>query len=426
MLPYCELICEWVRVKMCVLRCFEVCGPPPENVEVPSLEQFANAAVKLASNEKLLRRVVDAVSCGDADAYHAAIQELELREFCHLICHWVCSIIYRRVCDVVCRPTPVPVYDAASEIRASGRVIASLVANKKAFKAISEAAVALNCETLQSSIQETSFGPNCEVICCFICLWRCVWACRGVCGVRKPELTGVYGIEEARNFALATRQLATQPRALGDLVSAVQNRDAEAYGAIVSRFGLGPYCYQLRAWVCAGICYEFCICVCPSTGTGPWFTHVGDFDISPNLDISTTTGLTIAPENGHGGPNFAFYSCLKLIGFCPGLDPAHTTEPMAYRFLQQAAGVATPTPIAPAGPFGPLGPAGPGAVCQVFVGTRTTLWHGDPKAHQSVWIIGTGKTSLTPPPSTPAPAPPDHFIVPDANGWVPVDQNALD
>src|SRR5271154_46610 len=29
MLPYCELICEWVRVKMCVLRCFEVCGPPP-------------------------------------------------------------------------------------------------------------------------------------------------------------------------------------------------------------------------------------------------------------------------------------------------------------------------------------------------------------------------------------------------------------
>ena len=24
MLPYCELICYWVRVKMCVLRCFEV------------------------------------------------------------------------------------------------------------------------------------------------------------------------------------------------------------------------------------------------------------------------------------------------------------------------------------------------------------------------------------------------------------------
>ena len=331
MLPYCELICEWVRVKMCVLRCFEVCGPPPENVEVPSLEQFANAAVKLASNEKLLRRVVDAVSCGDADAYQAAIQELELREFCHLICHWVCSIIYRRVCEVVCRPTPVPVYDAAGEIRVSGRVIASLVANKKAFKAISEAAVALNCETLQSSIQETGFGPNCEVICCFICLWRCVWACRGVCGVRKPEPTGVYGIEEARNFALATRQLATQPRALGDLVSAVQNRDAEAYSAIVSRYGLGPYCYQLCAWVCAGICYEFCICVCPSQ-LYPWFTAIGGYDYLGQVDSALpATGLTNSETR-------AFFSTLRLNGI---LTQTLGGQPMEYRFEYQPITVVT-------------------------------------------------------------------------------------
>src|SRR6516225_9604771 len=97
MLPYCELICEWVRVKLCVLRCFRVCGPPIEKGEIPSLEKFAHAAVRLASNEKLLRRVVDSVSCGDGVEYRAAINELELNEFCHLICHWVCSIIYRRV-----------------------------------------------------------------------------------------------------------------------------------------------------------------------------------------------------------------------------------------------------------------------------------------------------------------------------------------
>ena len=35
MLPYCELICEWVRVKLCVLRCFELCGVPHEKVKVP-------------------------------------------------------------------------------------------------------------------------------------------------------------------------------------------------------------------------------------------------------------------------------------------------------------------------------------------------------------------------------------------------------
>src|ERR1039458_1355880 len=67
MLPYCELICHWVRVKMCVLRCFEVCGLPQEKVAEVNLQQFARAIVQLASNEKLLRRVVDAVSCGDGD-----------------------------------------------------------------------------------------------------------------------------------------------------------------------------------------------------------------------------------------------------------------------------------------------------------------------------------------------------------------------
>ena len=30
MLPYCELICEWVRVKLGVLRCIELCGVPRE------------------------------------------------------------------------------------------------------------------------------------------------------------------------------------------------------------------------------------------------------------------------------------------------------------------------------------------------------------------------------------------------------------
>src|ERR1700728_4065936 len=50
MLPYCELICEWVRIKIGVLRCIEVCGIPGENQTVPNLQQFARAVVELASN----------------------------------------------------------------------------------------------------------------------------------------------------------------------------------------------------------------------------------------------------------------------------------------------------------------------------------------------------------------------------------------
>src|SRR5271168_571076 len=50
MLPYCELICEWVRIKLCALRCAEICLPHRAQKEVPNLHKFANAAVKLASN----------------------------------------------------------------------------------------------------------------------------------------------------------------------------------------------------------------------------------------------------------------------------------------------------------------------------------------------------------------------------------------
>jgi hypothetical protein len=415
MLPYCELICEWLRVKLCGLRCVEVCGPPRVNQKIPSLEEFAHVAVRLSSNEKLLRRVVDAVGCGDASDYHAAINELKLGEFCHLICQWVCTIGYRRVCEVVCRPGFVPLTDAAVEIAATGKALAAVVDNKKALETISKSAVELNCEILKAAIDKAGFIRDCEIICRFICIWRRVWVCRTLCPDPPEVLSGVYAVEEAQSFALAARQLAAQPRALADLVGAALSKDAEAYRAVIAQYGLGRYCWQLCGWITSHTCHEYCRCICPNNNLHPWFTHVGDFSISVMADINTPgTGLTLHPVAGHGGPNFAFYDCLSLRGFCPKVDPAHTSEDMAYRFLYQAAGAATPTPIAS------------GFVCDVLVGTRYTLWHGNPNTLQSVRIRGTGVTSPTPPPYTPAPSPPDHYIVPDPEGWVPVDQNALD
>src|SRR5271155_2226487 len=117
LLPHCELICEWIRVKLCGLRCVDVCGPPDPNLPLPELPEFARAIIQLASDEAVLRAVVDAVSCGDADRYRAAIAEAKLENFCHLMCRYVCSTIYRRICEVVCTPQFVPApTDAALDI----------------------------------------------------------------------------------------------------------------------------------------------------------------------------------------------------------------------------------------------------------------------------------------------------------------------
>ena len=333
LLPRCELICEWVRIKSCVLRCLEVCGPIPEQeeTELPNLREFALAITKLSANEKLLRRVIDAVSCGNAAEYHAAISELQLRPFCRLICQYVCSILYHRVCELFCTPQPVIYSDAASLIREDAKAIVALTKNEKAFDTISKAAISADCGIFRTAIERAGFFGNCETICHLFCIWRCVWTCREICRFPTPILSGAYAVDEARNFALASVQLAGQPRALVDLVAAVEGRDAKSYAEIISRFGLGPYCYQICGWICSRICSEFCYCVCPSNALNPLFTKVGLFDIY--ADIDSTSGRTNKSIASAGGADFALYSCLELRGFCPATSPADPSVAMKYRFL---------------------------------------------------------------------------------------------
>jgi hypothetical protein len=515
MLPYCELICEWVRIKFGVLRCLEVCGVPNEELGTPNLQQFARAIVRLASNEALLRRIVDAVACGNGDDYRAAVAELNLNDFCYLLCHWIYSVIYYRVCEVVCSPARLLLGDPVSEIRAAAKGIAGLLENEKAFDAMSQAAVALNCEPLKSIINQFGLGSQCGFICRLICSWHYVWVCREFCQLRTPVLTGSYGIEEARNFALASRQFASQPRALADLVTAVQNRDTKSYGAILDRFGLGPYCYQVCAWVGSLTCHEFCICVCPPAYP-PAFTQVGLFEIYSEID--PTTGLTStsqppSPKMPYGGgPNFAFYEQLQLTGYCPIYSPTDPGVQMMYRFLYStvatslAVGIdATQTfiTVAPGAPLPATGsnisvcnngtpstnetaeimtvtstagttwnvkraqegttaaPSPAGALVGLnptpitgnlvspvqWIGTRpyAGLWPTNlagiagPSVSgwsEAVWVVPNNYQPPAPspnpgtvPPDPPPPTlgatwyPPVHYITPDANGWVPVDED---
>ena len=426
LLPHCELICQWIRIKRCVLRCIEVCGPFDPKVAVPELPQFARALVQLASNEALLRRVVDAVSCGDATAYQAAIAEAKLQPFCHLICRYVCSVFYRRICEVVCAAgIAVPVSDVALDIRADAEVLAKVVANENLTAVIGKAAISLDCEILRTAIGQAGFLPYCEIICRLICVWRCVWVCRALCPVPPPIFTGIYAVDEARNFALAAAGLAGQPRALSDLVAAVITSNPQAFSAIVDRFGLGPYCWQVCSWVCSEVCYGFCICVCPLPQKPPLFTNVGHFDIFTDIDLGTgktNKGKLFSGLYFKGGPNFAFQGQLELRGWCPIYSPAFPGALMKYRFLYSVGG-GPPVPIT-----GPL-------VCTAEVGTRTVSWPTqDPMTHLAKappqTLHPTLQVSPAPPSAPVAPAlgtpyidPTPFNLQPDAQGWVAVDPN---
>jgi len=426
MLPRCELICEWVRIKLCVLRCIEVCGPPPEKPEIPNLRQFADAIVKLTADEKQLRRAIEAVACGDGRDFHAVLTELGLIAYCHLLCRWICSITSHRVCELVCTRGTVLVADALTDARAAGKVVESVLANERAFAAISRAALTLDCEIARTAIEQAGFTAHCEIICELICVWRCAWVCLEFCVRPPPVLTGAYAIDEAREFAIACLQLAGQPRVLGDLVQAVRNRDAAAYGEIVARFGLAPYCLQLCAWACSVTCLEFCVCICQNPALQPWFTTVGYFDITSDIDATTgktNKGLPNPTLGYHGGPDFAFFDQLQLGGFCPIESPTSPGTAMKYRFLY-AVGAGPSSPIT--GTL--LGP--------VEAGTRLIDWPqniagiagaGLVTTFQSVYIQA---APVPPDPTPPLPGAPwygpaPHYITPDADGWVVVDPNVI-
>jgi hypothetical protein len=426
LVPRCELICEWIRIKLTVLRCIEVCGIPREKVAPPDLNQFARVVIQVASNEKCMRRLVDAVSCGNAEDYQATIAEFRLEEFCHPICYWIGSIVFRRICEIVCVPERVLVPDAISDIRATARVLTEVIANEKAFAAINRAAITFDCERLRDVIEEAGFGRGCEIICRVICIWRCIWVCRELCLIPPVILTGAHAIEEARNFALASRQLANQPRVLADLVSAVQNRDVKQYEEIIARFGLGPYCGQVCAWVCSVTCFEFCACVCPNPALQPWFTTVGYFDITSDIDPGTgktNKGLPPASLGYSGGPNFAFTGALQLGGFCPYDSPTTSGVAMKYRFLY-AIGGGSQLPIT-----GNL-------VSPVEAGTRLINWPQNNLGVAGPALVSTFQTvtiASAPTPAEPTPpatgaawyGPSAHYITPDADGWVAVDANAI-
>ena len=400
MVPYCEVICEWVRVKLCALRCAEICRPV-DRAEVPSLRQFARAVERLAANEKALSRVAGALACGDAAQYEAVLTELKIPEFCQLICHWVCSASYHEVCHVICRPERVVVADPLLNLRVAAEVIAEVAKDDKVLDAIGKAVLTADYKTAHSVIAALGLGERCHIFCSFVCVWWRAWVCRELCEIPPPIYTGPLAIEEARDFALAARQLVAYPGALTSLVDAALTRNAEVYRQIVSRFGLGAYCWQLCSWVTSGVCYGFCRRICPAPGDViPLFTKVGCFQVGPpvsdfNADGTTTVG------------NLAFTGTIPLIGLIPdGTAP----QALKYRFTCQQTG---PAP-------GPVINITGAMVPSTIIGTvEYSFWNG------LRWQLGStpyyvnnpGATLTIPQQSGPPLSVPVNSNT-DANGWI--------
>lgn len=108
LLPFCILICRWFCSKHCVFVCSKLCREPvnPQDVTIAEMREFALVTERLAGDEALLKRFLDAVDREDAAAYNKLLAELKWQRYCHQLCHLLCSVRCRRVCRILCPPGP--------------------------------------------------------------------------------------------------------------------------------------------------------------------------------------------------------------------------------------------------------------------------------------------------------------------------------
>ena len=328
LLDRCELVCDWICSKYCVLVCLELCGPPTD-AEVPDLREFAAVVTRITQDEELVERLANTVADRDAEGFRALVAELKIERFCHLLCHWACSVRCRLLCSVVCSPTPTHIASFVEELAQAGAAITALAADEHAMAEVTEAVLTANCDVVRGVVDRLELFQRCYFICEWLCSWRCVRVCLLLCR-RFPVEPIEDPLGEAFAFAQATARLAANPAGLQRLGDAVAKGDPQTFGAVVEELELGRFCIQLCQWLCRLICRRFCFCVCRPRSAA-YFIRVGQYEYAEVYPPGGTVPRIDSQLNGTGltSDSRAFFSTVRLNG---GFSLQASAPQMEYKF----------------------------------------------------------------------------------------------
>ena len=194
---------------------------------------------------------------------------------------------------------------------------------------IGKAAIALDCDLLRKEIERAGFLQHCEVIC------RVVLRLALRLGVQGPVLgaPGDTQQEPMRSKRLGISRSRPDSWRASRARSPISPPPSSAttlklYRAIVDRFGLGPYCWQVCGWVCSEVCYEYCVCVCPPKSTA-YFIKVGKYEYSEADPAASPKIESQIGGSGLTSDSRAFFSTLRLNG---GFKIQDLAPHIQYRF----------------------------------------------------------------------------------------------
>lgn len=404
----CHLVCRWIRSKECFFLCLDLCGIPRPFDRPPDPRLLAEAIVRLTSDEKAVKQLVQAVEKRDKAAFQQLAEAFKLGPLCHLFCHWVCVVRYRLICGWICDPlTPKPP-DLVFELQAAGQALRRLLAEHGAFDAALAASNANDADKLADVFRQPGLRPFCHYFCEWFCSWRCALVCLTLCR-QWPPVAVDNPLKEAREFALVTQKLAEQRGDLESLGAAIGAGDAKAYGAIVERLKLQRYCIQLCHWICTLRCRRFCVLVCPPVDTIPLFTHVGAYRVDPMWGDFQADGTTTAGR-------YAFTRTIPLRGIMPDGTAGEAYE---YHFR-----VARYTSLGPPPVLGPTQDVDTSMIPATNIG-ELEYWYWN--AALSTWLVASADYYVNNPGATvsiPQPVGPPLVVPVNKNvkpgGWIEV------
>ena len=151
--------------------------------------------------------------------------------------------------------------DVISEVLETTRAMEALTTSEDRFRAAFDAFRAQDAESFQRLLGEAELLPRCEWVCHWLCSKECVLACLDLCGPPPDELPGL------DRFAEVVGRITADEELLERLVDAIEDRDRDAFQALVGELKIEPFCHLLCHWACSIRCRLVCSIVCPPPPT---------------------------------------------------------------------------------------------------------------------------------------------------------------
>jgi hypothetical protein len=152
-----------------------------------------------------------------------------------------------------------------NEVQEGAEAMALLAGNEETFRAAVDAFRARDGESMQLLLNRHGLAERCEVVCHWLRSKECVVLCLELSG--PPTLDAEP--PQPREFAEVVGRVTADEELVGQIVIAIEERDADGWNAFIKQQGLERFSHLLCHWACTVYYRLVCDVVCQPVSVKP-------------------------------------------------------------------------------------------------------------------------------------------------------------